>query len=60
MCHYAKLTVPLPAVNDTTVSLPSVADDDVKPAPTVIVAAAVKYRKMTIPLPPVVLSWCAT
>jgi hypothetical protein len=41
--------VPLPAVNDTTVSLPSVVDDDVKPAPTVIVAAAVKNRKMTPP-----------
>jgi len=35
--HYAKLTVPVPAVKVTTVSDPSVALDEVKPAPTVIV-----------------------
>ena len=52
MCHYEKLTVPVPAVNVTTVSEPSVALDDVKPDPTVIVVSAVANLKITIPEPP--------
>jgi hypothetical protein len=37
MCHYAKLTVPVPAVIVETLNEPSVAVDPVNPAPIVIV-----------------------
>jgi hypothetical protein len=42
----------VPAVIDATVCEPSVAVEPVNPAPIVIVPAAVKYLKITIPEPP--------
>jgi hypothetical protein len=52
MCHYAQLTFPVPAVIVAIVFKPLVLVDPVKPAPIVIVPAAVGKRKITTPLPP--------
>jgi len=52
MCHYAKLTFPVPAVIVVTLSLPTVVVVPVRPAPMVIVAVD-GYLRITTPEPPV-------
>jgi hypothetical protein len=52
VCHYAQLTVPVPAVILVTLNPPlAAAVEPVKPAPIVIVLVS-GYFKTTIPEPP--------